>query len=102
VAEVEAASGGGDHFADASKMVEQPRGWLSEDERDIIAGIAEDDEYTEEGQNIAKALLARSSPPEVVLPKLQETGIFSNEVRDAEWIAALAAAGVAVKEVGSE
>jgi hypothetical protein len=102
VSSSQAASGGGDHFADASKMVEQPRGWLSEDERDIIAGIAEDDEYTEEGQNIAKALLARSSPPEVVLPKLQETGIFSNEVRDAEWIAALAAAGVAVKEVGSE
>jgi hypothetical protein len=42
----------------------QPRGWLTEDEREIIAGIADDDEYTEEGQNIAKELLARSSPSE--------------------------------------
>jgi hypothetical protein len=47
----------------------QPRGWLSEEERELIAGITDDDEYTEEGQNIAKALLARSSPPEVVLPE---------------------------------
>jgi hypothetical protein len=82
----------------------QPRGWLSEEEREIIAGIADDDEYTEEGQNIAKGLLARSSPPEVVLP-----------VADCSWCSdyatvwrecleavrsSLAASGVAVKEVG--
>jgi hypothetical protein len=84
VAALEAASGGG----------EQPRGWLTEDEREIIAGIADDDEYTEEGQNIAKGLLARSSPPEVDLP-------ISLSPIDEELIrAALAAAGVAVKEVG--
>ena len=93
-----AASGGG----------EQPRGWLTEDEREIIAGIADDDEYTEEGQNIAKGLLARSSPPEVVLPKLHtrcEVNEANNKspclwFRRPDVIAAIAAAGGAVKEVG--
>jgi hypothetical protein len=93
----------------------QPRGWLTEEERDLIAGITDDDEYTEEGQNIAKALLARSSPPEVVLPESWTLWIeqfvgpvvepFLDDVlskRDAEWRAALAAAGVALKEVGRE
>jgi hypothetical protein len=78
----------------------QPRGWLTEEEREIIAGIADDDEYTEEGQNIAKALLARSSPPEVVLESWREAAgevVSLDDVR-----AALAAAGVAVKEVGRE
>jgi hypothetical protein len=79
----QAASGGGD----------QPRGWLTEEEREIIAGIADDDEYTEEGQNIAKALLARSSPPEVDLP-ISLSPIDEELVRKA-----IAAAGVAVKEV---
>jgi hypothetical protein len=74
----------------------QPRGWLTEDEREIIAGIADDDEYNEEGQNIAKALLARSSPPEVDLP-ISLSPIDEELVR-----ASLAAAGVAVKEVGRE
>jgi hypothetical protein len=69
---------------------------LTQEEREIIAGIADDDEYTEEGQNIAKGLLARSSPPEVVLP-LADLG--DRLLRDGV-IDALAAAGVAVKEVG--
>jgi hypothetical protein len=86
VAALEAASGGG----------EQPRGWLTEQERDLIAGITDDDEYTEEGQNIARGLLARSSPPEVRLP-LADLG--DRLLRDGV-IDALAAAGVAVKEVG--
>jgi hypothetical protein len=79
----------------------QPRGWLSEEERGSIQHAATcaksiwSYSLAQELENI----LARSSPPEVVWPKLQETGIFSNEVRDAEWIAALAAAGVAVKGV---
>jgi hypothetical protein len=94
------------------KAPPQPRGWLSQDEREIIAGIADDDEYTEEGQNIAKGLLARSSPPEVVLPESWTLWIeqfvgpvvepFLDDVlskRDAEWLAALATAGMAVKEV---
>jgi hypothetical protein len=76
----------------------QPRGWLTEQERDLIAGITDDDEYTEEGQDIAKGLLARSSPPEVVLP--QEWGNVGRDVVvvKSEVIDALAAAGVAVKE----
>jgi hypothetical protein len=80
----------------------QPRGWLSQDEREIIAGIADDDEYTEEGQDIAKQLLARSSPPEVVAPAFVEThNAFRNQAireRDRQWLTAIAAAGVAVKE----
>jgi hypothetical protein len=74
---------------------------LTEEERDIIAGIANDDEYTEEGQNIARGLLARSSPPEVVKPGTQVRyhSMSVDDQRDAQWIAALAAAGVAVKEV---
>jgi outer membrane murein-binding lipoprotein Lpp len=83
----QAASGGGD----------QPRAWLTEDEREIIAGIADDDEYTEEGQNIAKGLLARSSPPEVVLESWREA---AGEVVSLEDVrAVLSAIGVAVKEV---
>ena len=75
----------------------QPRGWLTEEERDLIAGITDDDEYTEEGQNIAKALLARSSPPEVVLPEM----VIAYDDMDA-LKEALAAAGVAVKEAGRD
>jgi hypothetical protein len=88
----------------------QPRGWLSEEERDLIAGIADDDEYTEEGRNIARGLLARSSPPEVVL-----TEFPPNTIRNLDSLyltgwnqcmalakKAIAAAGVAVKEVGCE
>ena len=33
---------------------------LTADERDLISGITDDDEYTQEGQNIAKGILARS------------------------------------------
>jgi hypothetical protein len=93
----------------------QPRGWLTGEERDLIAGIADDDEYTEHGQNIAKGLLARSSPPEVVLP---EPPFARSNVAYSDWMMCLKAvkeslaasglavklppAGVAVKEVGSE
>lgn len=76
----------------------QPRGWLTNEERELIAGITDDDEYTEEGQNIAKGLLARSTPPEVVLESWREAAgevVSLDDVR-----AALAAIGVAVKEVG--
>ncbi len=89
VAELEAASGGGEgavanvtfHVDDSAERARyvgmtvkplrrpQPRGWLTNEERELIAGIADDDEYTEEGQDIAKGLLARSTPPEVVLPE---------------------------------
>jgi BMFP domain-containing protein YqiC len=73
----------------------QPRGWLTGEEKAAVRW-AMSEGFDEE---VLCNLLARSSPPEVVRPKLQETGIFSNEVRDAEWVEALAAAGVAVKEV---
>jgi hypothetical protein len=46
----------------------QPRGWLTEEERDLIAWIVDEDAYTEKAQSIAKGLLSRSTPPEVVLP----------------------------------
>jgi hypothetical protein len=80
----------------------QPRGWLTEEEREIIAGIADDDEYTEEGQNIAKGLLARSSPPEVVLPNVFDHIGLRPVYLKSDVIAAIAAAGGAVKEVGRE
>ena len=73
-----------------------------EEERDLIAGITDDDDYTEEGQNIAKAILARETPPEVVRPAVNRaaapTYVEIVEDRDAEWLAAIAAAGVTVKE----
>jgi hypothetical protein len=78
----------------------QPRGWLTEEERDLIAGITDDDEYTEEGQDIAKALLARSSPPEVKLPVLfARSNLGDRLLVETQVRQALAAAGVAVKEV---
>ena len=74
------------------------KGWLTEEERELIAGITDDDDYTEEGQNIAKAILARSSPPEVVAPASYAVE-HPQPPRDLEWRKALAAAGVTVKEV---
>jgi hypothetical protein len=96
----------------------QPRGWLTGEEREAIALAAaeapESDFVTnEEGRRlraVLTALLARSTPPEVVRVPLWKSKNsqhqpFMEELmarRDAEWIAALAAAGVAVKEVGDE
>ncbi len=124
VAELEAASGGGEgevanvtfHADDSAERARYvgmtvkplrrplPRGWLTEEERELIAGITDDDEYTEEGQNIAKGLLARSTPPKVKLPECPY------EHYDDGWnpwfaavgamCKALDAAGVEVKEVG--
>ena len=80
----------------------QPRGWLTEEERELIAGLTDDDDYTEEGQNIAKGLLTRSTPPEVVLPDADcswcsDYATVWRECLDAVR-SSLAAAGVAVKE----
>jgi hypothetical protein len=93
----------------------QPRGWLTGEEREAItlaaAQAPESDFVTnEEGRHlrtVLTALLARSTPPEVVRVPLwrsknSQHQPFMEELmarRDAEWIAALAAAGVAVKEV---
>ena len=123
VAELEAASGGGDgevanvtfHAGDSAERARyvgmtvkplrkpQPRGWLTQEERELIAGLTDDDDYTEEGQNIAKGLLARSTPPEVVLPDADcswcsDYATVWRECLDAVR-SSLAAAGVVVKEV---
>jgi len=112
----QAASGGGDHFADASKMVPQPRGWLTDEERKAIAFAAHqapesDFVTTSEGEwvrSVLTALLARSSPPEVVHPEChfdQLSGcsaFHAWNICAADFRKSLAAAGVAVKEVGGE
>jgi hypothetical protein len=82
----------------------QPRGWLTGDERRFVHWWAHEDraptdEELDAFKIAAKALLARSTPPEVVLDAFptDETGeLFSRR----DVIKALAAAGVAVKEVG--
>jgi hypothetical protein len=84
----------------------QPRGWLTEEERGSIQHAA----------NLAKAnwsysvaqelenILARSSPPEVVLPNKvgMSLSLPPHLYRDDEVHAALDAAGVPWKEVGRE
>jgi hypothetical protein len=77
----------------------QPRGWLSEKERKWIEYMKDNCVLPYAGMACMEAILARSSPPEVVLDALptDETGeCFSRR----DVIKALAAAGVAVKEVG--
>jgi hypothetical protein len=75
----------------------QPRGWLTGEEREAVQWAA-DAAYDKQhpAEDTLRNLLARSSPPEVDLP-------ISLSPIDEELIrAALAAAGVAVKEVGRE
>jgi hypothetical protein len=105
----QAASGGGDHFADASKMVEQPRGWLKEEEREAVDAARDyfdDDDHGDSEcvfiARVLKQLLARSSPPEVVKPFVDPALARIVYGRDSEWLEALAAAGVPWKEVGRE
>jgi hypothetical protein len=97
VAEVEAASGGG-----------QPRGWLTGEEREALRyasqGLREAGGISNvQAMKQIDAILARSSPPEVVLPKLH-TRCEVNEANHSLWfrrpdvIAALAAAGVEVAQ----
>jgi hypothetical protein len=81
-----------------------PRGWLTEEERDLIAWIVDEDAYTEKAQSIAKGLLARSTPPEVVKPSRSMYTVSSPYAHgwdecDRAYRSAIAAAGVAVKEV---
>jgi hypothetical protein len=97
----------------ANKMVEQPRGWLTPKDREWLIYINQNVRLPGGAHPWLKSFLARSSPPEVVKPGVwrvrndpQTTMTwqpFLDDVvakRDAEWIAAHAAAGVAVKEVG--
>ena len=109
VAELEAASGG-NHFADARKMVEQPRGWLTEEELQAVDAARDHFEDNDHGENecvviprVLKQLLARSTPPKVVIPEpVGETQSHGPLLRKRDVVAAIAAAGVPVKEVGSE
>jgi len=71
----------------------QPRGWLTEDERKWIEYMKGNCVLPYAGMACMEAILARSSPPEVVL------SLSAYLVRE-NVIAALKAAGVAVKEVG--
>ena len=80
-------------------------GWLTAEEREALK-LAADAAYDKQ-EDTLRSLLARSTPPEVVLPR--DCGGESydsfvagwNNYRD-EALKALAAAGVPVKEVGRE
>jgi hypothetical protein len=95
--------GGSNHAAQAaSGGGEQLRGWLTEDDRlalDAARTIIDGSGRTNIGATI-DALLARSSPPEVVLPDWVKMCVSHG--RQNQLLRALAAAGVAVKEVGRE
>jgi hypothetical protein len=94
---LEAASGGG----------EQPRGWLTEDEREAVEFLASLDappcvDAARKAARIGKELLARSTPPEVVLPEnpYHPSGLrqgFDHAIQIVRN--ELVNAGVAVKEV---
>jgi hypothetical protein len=83
----------------------QPRGWLKEEEREALRyasqGLREAGGISNvQAMKQIDALLGRSSPPEVVLESWREHAgqvVSLDDVR-----AALAAAGVAVKEVGRD
>jgi hypothetical protein len=95
-----------DHIVPLFFAPPQQRGWLTEEERNELVTLAacqeRDSEYFErcrepdhasaarERAAVVRALLARNSPPVVVLPPSVHTDI----------LAALAAAGVKIKEVG--
>jgi len=83
----------------------QPRGWLTGEERRFVHWWAyENREPTDKELDAfkiaAKALLARSTPPEVVLPDWVKMCVSHG--RQNQLLAALAAAGVEVEEVGRE
>lgn len=83
----------------------QPRGWLTEQEIDAVADAADTLSLrgcgSERRARILRELLARSSPPEVVLPTVFSTSLLGDRLLvEAQVKDALAAAGVAVKEVG--
>jgi hypothetical protein len=103
VAALEAASGG----------VEQPRGWLTGEEREAVETARDHFDDDDHGDSecvfiarMLKQILARSTPPKVKKPGRWRDDLYDGDQivvgdqRDAEWLAALAAAGVAVEEVG--
>ena len=95
------------------RSLPQPRGWLTAEESVLIARIAHDtreDDPVSQGRPyfitvreaaVARALLARDAPPKVVKPLEPPPHRYGDDAianRDAQWIAALAAAGVEVEE----
>lgn len=83
------------------------RGWLTEEERRWVEDIKDNCVLPYKGMKCMEAILARSTtPPDVVLPAANRaaapTYVEIVEDRDGQWLAALAAAGVPVKEVGRE
>lgn len=95
---MQAASGGG----------EQPRGWLTASDRQNLEEIVVclDDDNWHHSAAFVRSLLARSTPPEVVLPDADCSWCSDYATVWRECLEAvrssLAAAGVAVKEVSSE
>jgi hypothetical protein len=79
-----------------------PRGWLSEDDRRVLSQAADvlDNTKAHAHAKFVRNLLARSTPPVVMLPFVDPALARIVYGRDTEWLASLAAAGVAVKEVG--
>jgi len=86
----------------------QPRGWLTGEERNGLGEIAtyldtRSDCRLQGLGSMIRVIFARSSPPEVVWPERCPPGGIGEtweRARDGMWIAALAAVGVPVKEVG--
>jgi len=83
----------------------QPRGWLTSEEREALRyasqGLREAGGISNvQAMKQIDSLLARSSPPEVVLPDWVMMCVSHD--RQNQLRKALAAAGVAVKEVGSD
>ena len=79
----------------------QPPGWLTGVEREAVQWAA-DAAYDKQhpAEDTLRSVLARSTPPEVVLPCSWKTIQGELVCLHREVIAALAAAGVAVEEVG--
>ena len=81
------------------------KGWLMAEERRALERAFDllcDDDGDNPLAGKVQMLLARSSPPEVVLPERWLVNREWQEARDTQWLAALTAAGLEVKEVGRE
>ena len=85
----------------------EPRGWLTGEEREAVETARDHFDNDDLGDSecvfiarMMKQILARSTPPEVVKPgpQVRYHSMSVEDQRDAQWLAALAAAGVAVKE----
>jgi hypothetical protein len=94
----------------------QPRGWLTPEDQDaILFLIGSRSHFSPQTPHEARrnaacrvchSLIDSSSPPEVVRPAVNRAGARTYveivQSRDGQWLSALAAAGVPVKEVGRE